>query len=499
MVLMIFDGFGFAPDSPHNAITKARTPCLDQLYSQCPMATLSGSGNDVGLPAGQMGNSEVGHLTLGSGRVIYQDLSRITRSIKHGDFFHNKTLCEAVDHGNAVHVMGLLSPGGVHSHEDHLFAMIRLAHMRGAKKIYLHAFLDGRDTSPKSAMESLQKAQALFDELGVGCIASISGRYYAMDRDARWDRTERVYQLLVDGEVGYHADSATAALQAAYDRNETDEFVQPTLLSGGASIQSGDAVIFMNFRSDRARQLTQALTSNHFNSFLRSRLPSIHFVSLTQYDATFDVPVAFLPVQLENVLGDYLSQLGKTQLRIAETEKYAHVTFFFNGGREEPFPHEERILIPSPKVTTYDLQPEMSANQLTDRLVQCIESKKYDVIICNYANADMVGHTGNFDATVKAVECLDHCLQRVINALQNVGGELLLTADHGNADCMFNDDNHQPHTAHTSNVVPFVYFGRSAHVVKKEGSLSDVAPTLLSLMQLPIPDEMSGTPLMELE
>jgi len=459
---------------------------------------------DVGLPDGQMGNSEVGHMNLGAGRVVYQDFTRITKAIKDGDFFTNPTLTKAVDQAverdKAVHILGLLSEGGVHSHQDHIIAMIELAAQRGAEKIYLHAFLDGRDTPPRSAQSSLEAIESTCNRLGKGRIASLIGRYYAMDRDNRWDRVEQAWQLLVDGKGIHHADNATAALAASYARDESDEFVKATSIGAPVRMEDGDSVIFMNFRADRARELSHAFLDDDFAGFNRQRLPQLsEFVMLTQYAADLAAPSAFAPTALVNVLGEYLADQGKTQLRIAETEKYAHVTFFFSGGREQPFPGEERILIPSPNVATYDLQPEMSAPEVTDRIVEAIEQQRYDVIVVNYANGDMVGHTGIFAAAVAAVECLDNCLERIVTALDKVGGEALITADHGNVEQMADESTGQAHTAHTCEPVPFIYVGKRPASIRANGVLADVAPTMLTLMNLPVPSEMTGRSIVELK
>ena len=507
LVLLILDGWGYRENPTDNAIAQAQTPVMDQLWQTYPHTLISGSGNDVGLPDGQMGNSEVGHVNIGSGRIVYQDLTRIDKAIEDGSFNDNAALCQAIDaavgQGKAVHLMGLLSPGGVHSHEDHLLAGIRLAASRGAERIYLHAFLDGRDTPPRSAQASLEKINDGFATLGKGQIASLVGRYYAMDRDQRWDRVEKAYQLLTRGEAPYCFDNAVDALTAAYDRDENDEFVQPTAIntpSGEAArVEDGDALIFMNFRADRARELSYAFTDSGFDGFDRQSTPQLaSFVQLTQYAADIQAPAAFPPESLSNVLGEWLQKQQKTQLRISETEKYAHVTFFFNGGIEQPFDGEERILIPSPQVATYDLQPEMNSALLTDKLVGAIEGGQFDVIICNYPNGDMVGHTGVMSAAVKACEAVDHCIGRVVEALDKVGGECLITADHGNAEQMVNNTTQQAHTAHTSEPVPFIYVGRPATAVEG-GKLSDIAPTMLQLMGLEIPAEMSGQPLMKLD
>ncbi len=500
MTLIVLDGWGYSENLEANAIAAAHKPVWDRLWKEYPHTFIRGSGAEVGLPADQMGNSEVGHLNLGAGRVVYQEFTRVSRSIKTGSFFTNQTLVDAVamarDNGKALHILGLLSPGGVHSHEEHIHAMAELAVKEGASQVYLHAFLDGRDTAPKSATDSIKAMEAKFTELGMGRIASIIGRYYAMDRDHRWPRIQQAYDLITQGKAGFQAVDAMTGLGMAYNRGETDEFVQATAIvppgEEPVKINDGDVLVFMNYRSDRARQITRPFIEPDFDAFERDYVPRLGmFVSLTEYKADFDVPVAYPPDRLKNVFGEYISNLGLRQLRIAETEKYAHVTFFFNGGREDPFEFEDRILVNSPNVATYDLQPEMNAPELTQKLVEAIQSGKYDAIICNYANPDMVGHTGNLKATIKAIEALDGCLAQVVEAIQNVGGEVLITADHGNAEQMVNPDTGQPHTAHTSNPVPLIYIGRPAELLPS-GALSDVAPTMLYLMGLEQPAEMSG-------
>jgi 2,3-bisphosphoglycerate-independent phosphoglycerate mutase len=435
---------------------------------------------------------------------VYQDFTRVTKAILDGDFFTNQVIVEAVDKavaaGKAVHFMGLLSEGGVHSHQDHLVAMAELAAQRGAEKLYLHAFLDGRDTPPKSAEPSIKLLDETFTRLGKGRIASLIGRYFAMDRDNRWDRVEAAYNLISEGQAEFSAATACEGLAAAYERGESDEFVKATRIGEPVKVEDGDAVIFMNFRADRARELSRAFVEPGFKEFARQReLKLAGYVMLTQYAASIPAPSAFKPESLDNVLGEYLAKNGKTQLRIAETEKYAHVTFFFSGGREEPFEGEERILIPSPKVATYDLQPEMSAPEVTDRIVDAIENQRYDVIVVNYANGDMVGHTGVFEAAVKAVECLDSCVGRIVEALDKVGGEALITADHGNVEQMEDEMTGQAHTAHTCEPVPFIYVGKRPAKIREGGVLADVAPTLLTLMGLPVPAEMSGKTIVELQ
>lgn len=497
LVLIILDGFGHSDSPEYNAIYAAKKPNWDRLLASQPNGLISGSGMDVGLPDGQMGNSEVGHMNLGAGRVVYQDFTRVTKAIRDGEFFENPVITSAVDKaagaGKAVHILGLLSDGGVHSHQDHLVAMAELAAQRGAEKIYLHAFLDGRDTPPRSAEPSLQLLDETFARLGKGRTASVIGRYFAMDRDNRWDRVEAAYNLITEGTAEFTADSAVGALNAAYERGESDEFVKATRIGAQVRVEDGDAVVFMNFRADRARELSRAFVEPGFKEFPRQReLKLASYVMLTQYAASIPAPSAFKPESLDNVLGEYLAKNGKTQLRIAETEKYAHVTFFFSGGREEPFEGEERILIPSPKVATYDLQPEMSAPEVTDKIVDAIENQRFDVIIVNYANGDMVGHTGVFEAAVKAVECLDTCVGRIVAALDKVGGEALITADHGNVEQMEDAMTGQAHTAHTCEPVPFVYVGKRKLSIREGGVLADVAPTLLALMGLEQPKEMTG-------
>lgn len=503
LVLIILDGWGYRENPDNNAILAANTPNLDRLWADKPHSLISGSGLDVGLPSGQMGNSEVGHVNLGAGRVVYQELTRIGKDIADGHFFENPALATAVDKAvaqdKAVHIMGLLSPGGVHSHEDHLLAMLELAARRGAKKVYLHAFLDGRDTPPKSALASIERVDSKCAELGVGRLASLVGRYYAMDRDNRWDRVQAAYDLLAEGKSEFAATTGREGLNAAYHRDETDEFVKPTRIGDTVPMQDGDALIFMNFRADRAREITRAFVSDDFSGFDRGRRPALSdFVMLTQYAADIDAACAYPPESLVNTLGEWLAKHDKTQLRISETEKYAHVTFFFNGGTEQTFPGEDRILVPSPQVATYDLQPEMNSTELTDKLVEAIHSGQYDAIICNYPNGDMVGHTGIFAAAVKACEAVDHCIGRVVTALAEVGGECLITADHGNAEQMADPSSGQPHTAHTSDPVPLIYVGRQARAVQG-GVLSDIAPTMLTLMGMPVAPEMTGKPLFIVE
>jgi 2,3-bisphosphoglycerate-independent phosphoglycerate mutase len=507
LMLCILDGWGYREASECNAIALANTPNWDRLWQEFPHTLIHTSGAEVGLPADQMGNSEVGHLNLGAGRVVYQEYTRICRSIRTGSFFENRTLIEpieaAVREGKAVHVMGLLSPGGVHSHEGHIHAMVRMARQYGAERVYVHAFLDGRDTPPKSAAASIEEMEKVFAEVG-GRFASVVGRYYSMDRDQRWMRVKMSYEAIVDGVAPYQAESAMQALEMAYERDETDEFAQATVIvppgQQPVQIQDGDVIMFMNYRSDRARQLTEAIIQEDFDGFERVRWPRLgSFTTLTEYNKNFDVPVAFPPERLRNVFGEYVASLGMRQLRIAETEKYAHVTFFFNGGEEKQYEFEDRILIPSPDVATYDLKPEMSAHEVTDKLVEAIQSGKYEFIICNLANGDMVGHSGILEAAMKAAEAIDESLGRIRAALEAAGGEMLLTADHGNCEQMCSADSDQPLTSHTTNLVPFIYVGQRAVEMKPSGALADVAPTMLHLMSIKQPIEMTGQPLLTLQ
>lgn len=501
LVLLILDGFGYRENPDNNAIAGAKTPCLTHLWETYPHSLLDASGQPVGLPAHQMGNSEVGHMNIGAGRVLTQELTRIEAAIATGQLAKHPVLQHTFQQvkaeGVSLHLMGLFSPGGVHSHEDHFYAVLEAAMAAGVARIYLHPILDGRDCPPKSAEASLRALQARCEQLHTPKIATLIGRYYAMDRDGRWDRIEKAYRLYTSGQCDRLATSAVEALQAAYQAGETDEFVAASLLDPTGQIQPQDYVMFMNFRADRARQITRAMTDPHFTEFVRPVvLKPEQWVTLTQYDATFQSPVLFPPANVRNTLGEVLAQQGLKQLRIAETEKYAHVTFFFNGGVEAAFPGEDRQLIASPKVATYDLQPEMSAPEVTDHIVKAIVKQKYDVIIANYANADMVGHTGNYEAAVQAIEYLDAAIAKIVQALAKVGGELLITADHGNADCMYDHAAHQPHTAHTHAPVPFIYVGTrysSAH----SGALSDIAPTMLMLLNLPQPPEMTGHSLLK--
>ena len=503
-LLVILDGFGHRETCDDNAICQARKPHWNVLWKTCPHTLIDASEKWVGLPPQQMGNSEVGHMNIGAGRVVYQDYTKIEHAIETGEFATNAVLNAAIDRARdgALHVLGLLSPGGVHSHESQIHALLDLAARRGAKQVCVHAFLDGRDTPPQCAGASLAALQDKCRALGQTRIASICGRYYAMDRDQRWERVQAAYELITDGIAPYSAADALAGLQAAYARGETDEFVKATAIVPAGSqpvrINDGDAVVFMNFRSDRARQLTTALTDAGFTGFARKRVPKIgYYGTLTGYGKDFaHIPAAFGPQQIRDGFGEYLAQQGLRQLRIAETEKYAHVTYFFNGGVETPYAGEDRILVPSPKVATYDLQPEMSAREVTDRLVEAIRSRRYDAIVCNYANGDMVGHTGNLDAATRAIEVLDECIGRVVDAMRGIGGEVLITADHGNAETMRDPDTRQPHTAHTLNLVPLLYVGRKARTADG-GALQDVAPTLLAMMGLPKPAAMTGRSLLE--
>ncbi|GAB4189774.1 MAG: 2,3-bisphosphoglycerate-independent phosphoglycerate mutase [Wenzhouxiangellaceae bacterium] len=500
-MLLILDGWGCRDNGDDNAISVTDTPHWDALLATCPHTRLETSGEAVGLPAGQMGNSEVGHMNIGAGRVVYQDLTRISRALADGDVARHpalRAMVQDLQQQNAtLHLMGLLSPGGVHSHEDHWFAMLRILAELGAPAIAVHAFLDGRDTPPRSARESLLKLQAIASELPAVRIASVSGRYYAMDRDERWPRIELAYQAIVEADAEHQADIAVAALEAAYARDEGDEFVKPTLIDGGCRINDRDAVLFMNFRADRARQLCRALVEPGFSGFKARRPRLSHMLGLTEYLSSLPMTILFPPEQLHQLLGEVLAKAGLRQLRIAETEKYAHVTFFFNGGMEQPFSGEDRILIPSPDVATYDLQPEMSAPELTRQLLAAIGGGDYQVIICNVANPDMVGHTGDFQAAQQAVQAVDQLLGAVATAIREAGGELLITADHGNIEQMRDDASGQPHTAHTTNPVPLLYLGRQA-VARGPGSLRDIAPTMLDLLGLAQPEAMTGQPLFQL-
>ena len=506
MALIILDGWGHREEMDSNAIKHANTPFWDKIWTEQPHTLIKTSGMAVGLPEGQMGNSEVGHMNLGAGRIVYQNFTRISKDVEEGTFNENPALVNAIDkaiaNNKAVHILGLLSPGGVHSHEDHIVAMINMAAKRGAKEVYAHAFLDGRDTPPRSAENSLTKIDQQLKSLKVGRIATMIGRYFAMDRDNRWDRVEKAYNLLTLNDAEHKYSDPIEALHAAYAREENDEFVAATVIQSdsdkSAKIEDGDSLIFMNFRADRAREITRSFIEPGFNDFQRKHIPDLSdFVMLTEYADDIKTSCAYPPSTLVNSIGEYMASLNKTQLRIAETEKYAHVTFFFSGGRESLFDGETRELIPSPDVATYDLKPEMSAPELTDKLVAAIESGKYDLIVCNYANGDMVGHTGKFDAAVKAAECLDKCLKRIANAIQTSGGQCLITADHGNAEQMSDPSTGQAFTSHTTSPVPLVYIGGQNLHLKDEGKLSDIAPSMLDLMSLDIPSEMTGHSLIQ--
>ncbi len=500
VLLVILDGFGHREACDDNAICQARKPHWNFLWKTAPHTIIDASEKWVGLPARQMGNSEVGHMNIGAGRVVYQDYTKIEHAIETGEFTSNAVLNTAIDkaRSGALHVLGLLSPGGVHSHESQIHALLDLAAKNGAKKVYVHAFLDGRDTPPQSAEPSLVALQDKCRTLGQTRIASICGRYFAMDRDQRWERMQPAYELITDGAAQYSASDAPSGLKAAYARGETDEFVKATVIGKPVRINDGDAVIFMNFRSDRARQMTTALTDPAFSGFARKRALRLgYYCTLTSYGEDFaHIPAAFGPQQIRDGFGEYLARQGLRQLRIAETEKYAHVTYFFNGGVETPYAGEDRVLVPSPKVATYDLQPEMSAREITDKLVAAIQSRQYDAIICNYANGDMVGHTGNLAAATRAIEVLDECIGRIVESMRDIGGEVLITADHGNAETMRDEESRQPHTAHTLNLVPLLYIGRKARIADG-GALQDVAPTLLAMMGLPRPAAMTGRSLIE--
>jgi len=506
--LLILDGFGYREAITDNAIAQARKPNIDALWNSQPHTLVNASEHYVGLPDGQMGNSEVGHLNIGAGRVVFQDFERINNSIASGEFFEHAELKSALlgikNNNKALHIFGLLSDGGVHSHQDHIHAMLEMAAKLGLSKVYVHAFLDGRDTPPISAAPYLAALEAKIKALGVGKIISINGRFYSMDRDKRWPRVEAAYALITEGSGEFTYATAAEGLQAAYARNETDEFVKPTAIRGPDEapihLEDGDLVVYMNFRSDRARQLTHALLSDEFDGFHRRHVPKLAgYFTLTMFDKKeTKATVIFPPYTIKNTFGEYVSNLGLTQLRIAETEKYPHVTFFFNGGEETVFPGEDRILVPSPPVATYDLQPEMSAFELTDRLEEAILSRKYSAIICNYANGDMVGHTGILQAAIKAIETLDACVGRVVKAMQSIGGEVIITADHGNAEVMYDTENNQPHTQHTTNLVPLIYIGRRA-TLAPNGALSDLAPTLLHMMGVVQPAEMTGKSLLHFE
>lgn len=503
LALIIMDGFGLRKETEGNAIAAAKHPNLDRLWATCPHTQIGASGMDVGLPDGQMGNSEVGHTNMGAGRIVYQELTRITKSIEDGEYLSNPVLLHAMENakkpGAALHLMGLLSDGGVHSHIRHLFGLIEMAKKMGVEKVYIHCFMDGRDVPPTSGAEYIEELQKELEKTGVGKIATVSGRYYAMDRDNRWERVVKAYDAMVNGE-GVKAPDPAAMMRQSYADGVTDEFIVPAVVTEGAEVKSGDSVIFFNFRPDRARELTRTLVDPDFAGFERKKgFFPLTYICMTQYDATMpNVEVAYAPQSLANTFGEYISKNGLTQLRIAETEKYAHVTFFFNGGVEAPYPGEDRALIPSPKVATYDLQPEMSAYLVTDEVVKRIRSGKYDVIILNYANCDMVGHTGVFEAAVKAVEAVDTCLGRTLAAIEEMGGRAFVTADHGNAD-MMTDEQGNPFTAHTTNPVPFIAVGfpEGTKLLPHGGRLADIAPTMLQALGLPQPAEMTGRSMLE--
>ena len=504
-VLLILDGYGERKEKEGNAIALAKTPVMDRLKKEFPYVEGQASGLFVGLPDGQMGNSEVGHMNMGAGRIVYQELTRITKSIQDGDFFENKALKAAVEHckkeDSALHFMGLVSSGGVHSHIEHIYGLLELAKRAGLKKVYLHAFLDGRDTPPDSGKSFLLAVEKKMQELGVGEIATISGRYYAMDRDKNYDRVEKAYRAMVDG-TGEKVSSVEEAIDASYAKKVYDEFVLPTVIEKDGAVHTvsdGDAMIFFNFRPDRAREICHAFCDDDFSFFERGARKNIFFVCFTDYDPTIpNKHVAFEKEEIHNTLGEVVSNLGKNQLRIAETEKYAHVTFFFNGGKEEPYENEDRILVPSPKeVPTYDLKPEMSCYTVTEKLTEAIHSGKYDLVVANFANPDMVGHTGVLPAAIKAIEVVDECMGKVVDAVESMHGNLFILADHGNADIMIDEKTGEPYTAHTTNPVPFILVSEEKHKLREGGCLADVAPTLLELMGIPQPKEMTGKSLLE--
>jgi 2,3-bisphosphoglycerate-independent phosphoglycerate mutase len=500
--LIILDGFGINPDpdARGNAIKAARKPHLDRLLATYPHARIPTSGEAVGLPPGQQGNSEVGHLNMGAGRVVYQELMRINKAIHDGDFFKNPVLATAMDHarrnGTALHILGLVSDGGVHSHQEHLYALLRMAAKREVRQVWIHAFTDGRDTPPTAGASFVRQLERQAREIGVGRVATVSGRYFAMDRDKRWERTQQAWAAMVLGQAAHAAPSGEAAVSEAYARGETDEFIVPTVVAPEGRIAEGDSIIFANFRPDRARQITRALALAQFDGFERPNFPKAAFTCMTEYDATFGLPVAFAKQSLANILSPVVAAAGLKQLRCAETEKYAHVTFFFNGGVEKPWPGEERILIPSPKVATYDLKPEMSAFEVADAATDWIRRREADLVVMNFANADMVGHTGIMEAAVKAVEAVDAAVGTVVRAVEEVGGIALLTADHGNAEMMIDPETGDPHTAHTLFPVPSILIGAEGRFKLREGLLSDVAPTMLELLGLAKPPEMSSSSLL---
>ncbi len=502
VVLTILDGWGLRDDCADNAVCLGKTPVMDGLLASCPNSRLSASGRDVGLPDGQMGNSEVGHMNIGAGRIIYQDLSRISLAIEDGSFFENsvlKDICTKVAASRSrLHLLGLLSDGGVHSHNSHLYALVRLAKQSGVADVCIHAFMDGRDTPPQSGYKYLAELEKELEAIGLGRVVTVTGRYWAMDRDNRWERVESAYRALTLG-VGFHANSSRDAIEQAYELGQTDEFVEPTVVGATGTIDDGDGIIFFNFRSDRAREITRALTFAEFDGFTRSKLPQLAgFVCMTEYDETFGLPIAYPSETYPDILADVVSGAGLKQLRIAETEKYAHVTFFFNGGVEKSWPGEDRVLIPSPKeVATYDQKPAMSAVEVTDEVVRRIASRDYQLIILNFANGDMVGHTGILKAAIEAVETVDSCLGRVVEAVKAAGGKMLITADHGNCEQMV-DESGQPHTAHTSDPVPLILVaGDDVRYRLQDGILADLAPTLLDMLGLEQPEAMTGHSLLE--
>ena len=496
LVLIIMDGWGVRESSDNNAVKLAKSQIVNTLAKEYPSTTLGCSGGSVGLPEGQMGNSEVGHLNIGAGRIVYQELTRITKSIKDGDFFNNKALLDAINNvrksRSALHVMGLVSDGGVHSDNKHLYAILELAKRSNINNVYIHCFMDGRDTPPESGKKYIEELQSKINDLKIGKIATIIGRYYAMDRDKRWERVELAYDAMSSG-IGLSEKDPVQAMQNAYNRKETDEFIKPIIIKGSPLISDNDSLIFFNFRGDRAREITRCFTDDKFDGFERKCHPKVHFVCLTQYDITIKASIAYSPQELKNILSEVFSKKGLKQLRIAETEKYAHVTFFFNGGVEKPYPNEDRILIPSPKVATYDLKPEMSAYEVTDRVLKEIESGKYDVVIMNYANCDMVGHSGILKAAIAAVEAVNISVGRVEELVKKLGGITMITADHGNAEQMYDTTTHGPHTAHTCNKVPFILISDKKDLkLRNDGILADIAPTILELLGIEKPKEMTG-------
>lgn len=503
VALIILDGFGYSPKIEGNAIAQANTPHLDQYLAKYQHTLIEGSGERVGLPCGQFGNSEVGHMNMGAGRIVQMDITRIDEAINKGTFFENPTLCAAVDAGKqtALHLFGLVSDGGVHSIDKHVFALLQLAAQRGVENVFLHCFTDGRDTAPNSGKRYVGELLAKMREIGVGRVASVCGRYHAMDRDNRWERVQRAYNMLTKGE-GNQATNPLAAIQESYDNGVTDEFIEPTVITHEdgtpiATVKAGDSVIFFNFRADRARQLTRAFTGLNFDGFERELIPNLHYATFTQYDRSFNTPIVFPPISLQHILADVFAKLGVTNMRIAETEKYAHVTYFFNGGIEPPFPFESRVLVPSPKVATYDLQPEMSAAKVADQICRALDANETDAYVINFANADMVGHTGNLKAAIEAVEVLDNCLGYVVGTIERLGGAAIITADHGNCEQMIDPETGGPHTAHTNNPVPFIVCDRTFKgTLRDGGALEDVAPTMLELLGLEQPAEMTGKSLL---